>query len=954
MERDLRSYFNVPKSESRKNTIRDPPEEEKVSRTEVKKMPETSSLVDISYKQSQDFDEKDYELPSFLKKENIKDSQRRRPNDPDYDPSTLYIPPGEKFTPAMKQYWDIKKDHFDKILLFKLGKFYELFFLDAIAVQSILELKWMGNEQKKAHVGFPEKALEKNAAILIEKGLKVVVVEQTETTLKNRVAKSGKAVGREISEILTKSTFSSYYMSNDFEPSYLVSIVEIGDIIGVTVADLATCDFVVGECSLEEFRNLVSRIRPSEYVYNQYFISPQTLKMLKGLPIPPVLSPIKNSDEWNPIKIHEYYSELPEILSNLPPHSALRSLIGCCCYLKSTLLLDRIIPIAHYSIYSPESLSRKHMTLDSQALEHLEVLLANNGKEKSIKGSLYEFVNKCKTPFGKRMLKKWISAPLLNIDSIISRQEAVSEALENIDMIKVFDNACKSLPDLERVLSRLSTYSIKTTSKAVYFEDVSTAKIKELCGFLKHMKDIESLIDNMSVYNLQSRLLTKLLTTTEDNGYFPVAKPQCDQLLKMIFFNSKSEPEPIQGVCESYDNVRLKILEIENLLQQELLKERQRFNNNPEINYIDSKFRKELEVPMYLVQKNKPKEYEETSARNGFQRYYTKAIKSLADQLEIAEDNLKNELKPFITNIMGIFYKDYDIWKNVIDIISEVDCLFSLAKLVTLTPFTMTKPTFTSNPSQLKASNLVHPILATRVMSFVSNDIFFDMDNHCYVLTGPNMGGKSTVLRKVAIAVVLAQIGSFVPAEEMILSPVDCIYTRLGASDCLIEGKSTFFVEMEEAGKFFKSGTQNSLVIMDELGRGTSTQDGSALALAILKGLTSGLKPRILFTTHYHMILNDIEELPGVMMYHMDSIVDPSTKSITFLYKLKKGQSPKSYGLNVARLAGLPDHILQVALKKAEEIEKSQKLAIVTALLKKLKMGGIENPLPYLKTILIS
>ena len=921
-----------------------PPRLEKPSALETP--PQRPNITDIDL-------EDQFDLPDFLKKQNLKDSSGRRPGHPEYDPSTLYIPPGTKFTPAMEQYWAIKKLHFDKILFFKVGKFYEMFFTDAIAVQGVLDLKWMGNEQKKAHVGFPEKTLEKYAGILIEKGMKVVVVEQTQTTLKNRVKKENgsKTVGREVAEVLTKSTFSAFYMSSDFEPKYLLSAVESGAEIGIALADLSTSEITVGELDFEEFKNLLSRTRPSEFVFNQFFLMPGTLKMIEALPLPPVFSHISNSEEWNPIKIYDYFpTGVPEIFESLPQHTSIRALVGCCSYLKSTLLFDRIIPVANFQKYDQQSLMQKFMILDSEALDHLEVLEATNeNKEKTPKGSLYEYINRCVTPNGKRLLKRWLTAPLMEVSLIEKRLDAVEELVVNTDIASVFSFSAKKLPDLERLLARLCSYSIKTSSKAVYFEDVASSKIREFCRFLGHIKDVERLMSEISVFEIRSQLLTSIVKPSNEGGNFPVLTPICDKLLGLVKWNNKDEPEPQEGVCETYDLVKQEIRGIEAELEEELKSEKSRFNNNPEVRFVDSKFRNELEVPLYLVERKKPAEYEETSARTGFQRYYTKKIKSLSDKLEIAEDRLKTQLKPFIIDLLSMFYQDHASWKLCIDLLSQLDCLLSLSKLTVSPSFPMTRPQFSENPSDLSITSLYHPIIANRIFRFVPNDLYFAPTQHCYVLTGPNMGGKSTVLRKVGIAVILAQIGSYVPAESMILSPVDFIFTRLGASDSLIEGKSTFYLEMEEAGKFFRRGSEKSLVIMDELGRGTSTQDGSALALATLKALTNTLHPRTLFTTHYHMILTDIREIPGVHMAHMDSILNEHSRTVSFLYKLKEGECPRSYGLNVARLAGIPESLLEAAQEKAEEVENAQKLVMVTALLRKLKIAGVVDPIPYLQ-----
>lgn len=258
-----------------------------VFKSAIKQAPKQSSPSDSSVPK--------YDLPEFITPEKIRDKNLRRPGDPDYDPTTLFVPPKEQFTPAMDQYWKIKSDHWDKIVLFKLGKFYELFYQDAIVAQQILELKWMGNDQKKAHVGFPEKALEKNGKILVEKGLKVVVVEQTETTLKNRKQKLGKgAVGREVTDILTKATYTAKFVNDNYEPTYLLAFIEMQDIFGVCFVECSTSVIVVGEVDLQTFKTILVQSRPAEIIYHPQFIMPSTLKLLKNSAIPPQLSKLKN------------------------------------------------------------------------------------------------------------------------------------------------------------------------------------------------------------------------------------------------------------------------------------------------------------------------------------------------------------------------------------------------------------------------------------------------------------------------------------------------------------------------------------------------------------------------------------------------------------------------------------------------------------------------------------
>lgn len=874
---------------------------------------------------STEIDEEEFNLPYFIRKKNIRDINGHNFSHPDYDPGTLFVPSGENFTPAMKQYWEIKKHHFDKILLFKLGKFYELFYLDAIRAQAILDLKWMGDDKKKTHVGFPEKALEKNASILVSKGLKLVVVEQTETTLKNRIKKSGKCVGREITEVLTKSTIGAHYMQETFEPSYIISLIESNSKVGFVISDFSTSEMLVGNEDFESFLNTASKTRPVEVLFNEFFISGTLLKALKSLPCKPILTKLRSGDSWNPIKLEEFLpGKLPAEVLSLPMETCHRALVGLCSYMKDSLIYEKVLPGVQPKLFNANTFGKNYMVLDRQALEHLEIVESAAGTSDKVKeDSLFAFLNRCTTPFGKRLLKKWLLAPLTNPDAINCRLDAVEELLRNSEAKRFFDSHTGALKDLERILARLVALGAKTNSKAVYFENVSSNQLVMFVNFLKDMKKLETLASYLDTCEFQSKLLQNICKFQGQGGSFPVIEEISSRLINLVKFDKENSPVPQPGYCLEYDSVKEEVEEIVKKLQNELLIEKEKFNNNNEVKFVDSKFRYELEVPAYLTKKNKPAGYEETSARQGYQRYYTRDIKKLADQLEITEEKLKNQLKPFLQKLLSEFLEYYETWKTIIQLVSEFDCLLAFAKASTGNSFPMTRPEFSDKDSELAIKGLYHPILASMVLSFIPNDIEFDDQKRCYVLTGPNMGGKSTILRKVCVAVILAQIGCFVPAEFMRFAPVDRIFTRLGARDSLVDGKSTFAVEMEEASKFFKLGTIRSLVIMDELGRGTNTNDGSALALAVLRGLAER-RPRTFFTTHYHILLEDIKKIDGVVLMHMDSMIDEVSKKILFLYKLKEGECPKSYGIMVARMAGIPECILATAQKVADSIEEKQ------------------------------
>ncbi|CAG9323485.1 unnamed protein product [Blepharisma stoltei] len=884
----------------------------------------------------------EYEMPEFCRPEKIQDKSRRRPEDPEYDPSSLFIPPNQKFTPAMEQYWEIKSQHYDKIVLFKLGKFYELFYQDAIIAQQILELKWMGNDRKKAHVGFPEKVLEKNAKILVERGHKVVVVEQTETTLKNRKPKTGKAVGREVTDILTKATYTAKFNCENYEPTYLLSLIEVDNRFGVCFVDCSTSVFVVGDVDFQTFKTILAQSRPSEVIYHPQFILPSTIRLLKSSHMPPQLSKLRSNERWNHYNLNNFFpAGLPEVFRDLPENTALKALVGCCSYLNEVFLSEKILPNANYFKYEDSVLLRASLVLDSQALQHLQIIEANNGVKISKEGSLYEFMDKCSTSWGKRKLKSWLISPLLDVNAINERLDAVEELSKAPQFIEKFDKAVKKYPDMERLLSKISTYSIKTNSKAVYFEDVSAQKIKEFNGLLTHLSDIHDLMIQLDMLDLESSRIQKL-TKFHPEGLFPEIKSLCKEYENAFFWLTPDQPEPAPGKDETFERLKLEVELVKDQLSEILSQEKARFNNHSEVTFVDSKFRYELEIPLHLVKDEKPDEYEETSARQGYQRYYTKTIKRLVDQLEILEEQMRWALGPYLASVLKHFYDEKDRWARAISIVAEIDCLCSFAKLASKSLVQLSRPEFViGDQSYLEIKGLVHPILATKNPLFVPNDVLFTSENPCYVLTGPNMGGKSTVLRQAGIAVIMAQIGSFVPCEYMKFYPVDYIFTRLGAADSLIEGKSTYFMEIEEASKVLYHGTPSSLVIMDELGRGTSTSDGASIALGFLKYVTSMIKPRTLFTTHYHMIISDIAELPGVVLVFMDSFINEVTQNVTFLYKLKQGICPKSYGLNVARSAGIFGQKMVVAQLKANEIEKNFKQIKIIGEIKKLKRQGL-------------
>jgi len=320
----------------------------------------------------------------------------------------------------------------------------------------------------------------------------------------------------------------------------------------------------------------------------------------------------------------------------------------------------------------------------------------------------------------------------------------------------------------------------------------------------------------------------------------------------------------------------------------------------------------------------KPKHFEFTSQKKGFERFRTKEIIQMVDKLEMAEEALKDALLPFIASMFCRFYDEREVWLKALSVLTELDCLGSLATVSGQSAGLMCRPQFVEDGQQLlELTGMRHPTVAaqtgTELKNFIPNDTLLSSHERILLVTGPNMGGKSTLLRQTAIACVLAQIGCYVPAESFRLSVVDRIFTRIGASDRILEGQSTFFVEMGETKSILDAATSRSLAIVDELGRGTSTFDGYSIANAVLRYLTDVKRCRSLYSTHYHMLLDDFRETPGIGLFHMAS--KQEEENVTFLYKFKRGECPKSFGINVARMAGLPEKVLQRAMAVSGEFK---------------------------------
>ncbi|KAL2556591.1 DNA mismatch repair protein MSH6 [Forsythia ovata] len=928
-----------------------------------------------------------------------KDANRRSPGDVNYDPRTLYLPQDflKSLTGGQRQWWEFKSKHMDKVLFFKMGKFYELFEMDAHIGAKELDLQYMKGEQP--HCGFPEKNFSVNIEKLAQKGYRVLVVEQTETPeqLELRRREKGckdKVVKREICAVVTKGTLMEGEMlSRNPDASYLMAVTEscqssanqqASHIFGVCVVDVATSKIVLGQfvddsdCS--SLCCLLSELRPVEIVKPAKLLSPETEKvLLRHTRNPLVNELLPFSEFWDAEKtirevkaIYRLIGDksclsvldeaitcagdslvenvgvdcLPAVLSELVNAGedgsyALSALGGTLFYLKQAFLEETLLRFAKFELLPcsgfGEITQKPYMVLDAAAMENLEIF--ENGRNGNSSGTLYAQLNHCVTAFGKRLLRTWVARPLYHLESIKERQDAVAGLKGvNSQFVLEFRKELSRLPDMERLLARIfasSEANGRNATKVVLYEDASKKQLQE---FISVLRGCELMIHACSslgaiLENTDSRLLHHLLTP--DKGI-----PDVHSIVRHFKdgfdweeANSSGRVIPLEGVDVEYDASCQIIRDIESNLKKHL-KEQRKLLGDASINYVTvGKDSYLLEVPESLCH-SISQEYELRSSKKGFFRYWTPVIKNLIGKLSQAESEKESKLKTILQRLIGKFCEHHNKWRQLISTISELDVLISLSIASEYYEGPMCRPIISpvSSPDEvpcLIAKNLGHPVLRSDTLgkgTFVTNDVSLggSAEANFILLTGPNMGGKSTLLRQVCLAVILAQIGADVPAERFELSPVDRIFVRMGAKDQIMAGHSTFLTELLETASMLSAATRNSLVTLDELGRGTSTSDGQAIAGSVLEHFVCKVQCRGMFSTHYHRLAIDYQKNPKVSLCHMACQVGKGVEGleeVTFLYRLTRGACPKSYGVNVARLAGLPDAVLHKATAKSQEFE---------------------------------
>lgn len=864
---------------------------------------------------------------------NPMDFNGNRPGDPGYNPTELYISDQDwkSMTAAKKQYWEYKQKHFDEIVFFQQGDFFNLFGPDAYVGIEKFGLTYNKNLDS---VGFNRKQVRDWAAKFCSLGYKISIFEQSTTAVteeeKNLKKKKKGTEDRNVTNKLTAGTIDDYQMfdENDYSSRYLLciqeSVIRDAHTFGISLIDTSTYEWRItsfgDDDRLSQFETLLLQTRPAEILYDRSTLSAKTKKLI-DVNMPNIcMSFVKFPDElesWNLISDGGYFSnDIPQVIKDIKSDvHALTSLGGTITYFqtlsrtsieatdgRSMNSLDKeIVPRASYAFFNIFD-QQEFMIMDASTLVNLEIL--ENNENGTTQGTLFELLNHCVTPYGKRMLRRWICYPLLRADRIRERQEVVKFFSENCFIMDSIRSTLKRSKDIERLLTRMLSGNI---SISLFLEFLDTMTLFE--ELIRTEKQSISQED-IKVPHLLDTLFYQL----------PDLKPFLDKYL----FNRAETKEtglikPFPGTNTLYDEALSNIATIESSLDQTLMNIKRKYSIAAE--YHHSK------TEMYSIKvktsNNVPSDWVKIAENKQGFRYNCPEVTSLVQDLVAAKAKLELICSGLLTEYLQVFKKDFTLCSMVIRNIAQLDVLMSFACNFNdkSSACSMCLPEFVDREeTHISVEEMTHPYIKTSNGMFIPNDIHLgDTESKILLITGPNMGGKSTLLRQVCIVSVLAQIGCYVPARKCVLTPVDRIFTRLGARDNIIAGKSTFLIEIEETSKILKHSTNKSLIILDELGRGTSTFDGYSIAYAVLKYLESR-QSIVLFSTHYHKLTQEFNSKDGhVQQYHMGC--HEVNGEMVFLYKLTEGPCPNSFGLNVAAMANIPKNVLLRAEQMSSQFE---------------------------------
>ncbi len=809
-----------------------------------------------------------------------------------------------EYSPMMQSYLATKEQYKDCILFYRLGDFYEMFFDDAIVASRELEItltgKACGMEEKAPMCGIPHHAVEIYLSRLIAKGYKVAICEQLEDPKTTKGI-----VKRDVIRVVTPGTVIENNMLEEKKNNYIMSIVKKGLYYGLGICDISTGDFYATQIKLQEnnFEKLLdeyARYSPAELVVNTAMgNSEKELNIMKD-----------RNNTFVTVRDDKMFENDSQTLLNLytivdgfdKPKEEFydEDLIVCAInglinYFTETqkVKLEHLNKIQVYEV-------RKYMALDINARRSLE--LTERMRDKSKKGTLIWVLDKTSTSMGGRLLRRWINDPLINVEEINERLEAVKELKDNMMLRGDISELLKKVYDIERLAGKIS-YGNANARDMISLRNslsnlpelkqilsmASSPLLKKLYERLDELKDIHSLIEKA--------IVDEPPISVKEGG-----------IIK-------------RGYNELIDEYRSASTEGKNWIIALEAKEKEKTGiKNLKVGYTKV-FGYYIEITRSFLNMV-PEDYIRKQTLTGAERFITEELKAIEDKILGSEEKVVALEYEEFSKIRTEIARNIERLQNSASSIANVDVLLSLAIVAENNNYVC--PTV-NDGDVLDIKGGRHPVVEKMVDSgiFVENDTYLDCDNtRVAIITGPNMAGKSTYMRQVAIISLMAQIGSFVPAEEATLGIVDKIFTRVGASDDLSSGQSTFMVEMNEVANILKDATPKSLVILDEIGRGTSTYDGLSIAWAVAEYIADKEKIgcKTLFATHYHELLQLEETVEGIKNYSV--AVKEKGEDVIFLRKIVEGGTDESYGIHVAKLAGVPRNVVTRANKILRSLER--------------------------------
>ena len=797
------------------------------------------------------------------------------------------------YTPMMEQYRAVKQQHPEDLLMFRLGDFYELFFADAELAARELEItltsREAGNNQRIPMCGVPYHAVDGYLSRLIAKGYRVAICEQVEDP---KLAKG--IVRREVVRVVTPGTILAEAALAERGNNYLALLLESGGELALTAVDISTGEFFwtlfTGSDRYPSLLNQLSRLAPSEIVL--------TGKLERWVEVEKFLQ-----NRLTNCTLTNYVSDEPDVLQALPARhfpaaeipfeaSAFSAIADLLDYLHRTLKSD----LTHVNRLTRFRL-QDILMIDATTLRNLEIV--RNMREGGKRGSLLGVLDFTVTAMGGRMLRQWLEAPLVNLLELGRRHDAVAELVDNPAVRQALRDQLKSVYDLERILARI---------------EVDTANARDLAALRSSFEILPA--TKQLLCGLSSNLFT-------DIGFGMETHADCAERIRSAVVDSPPFSVREGGfIREGYDLELDELRSISHDSRQWIQEMETREKETTGIKSLKISFNKVFGYYIEVTHANTdavPAHYTRKQTLVNAERYITPELKEFETRVLGAQEKIVN-IEYHLFMVLRDFVKTrLSAIQTTARHLASLDCIASFAEAAA--QYRYVRPVMTED-KRLIIREGRHPVVERLLAGelFVPNDTVLDHhESEIMILTGPNMAGKSTYMRQVALIALMAQAGSFVPAKEARLSPVDRIFSRVGASDDLATGQSTFMVEMNEVSQILKHATARSLIILDEIGRGTSTFDGMSIARAVVEHIKERIHAKTIFATHYHELTCLAEWRPAIKNYSM--AVRERGNDVHFLRRVVAGGADKSYGIHVAKLAGLPAKVVERAQELLREIE---------------------------------